>query len=227
MPAMQAPTPLPLETKRALRQRTEAKSPSSQSSTSAGESHHSEQYIAEEALTPSILYPSTPTPTTLYDTVASFDFVMWPAPPAPERRRLKLRSCAEAFIPKSCQTAAEPAALVEEPSAATVADLQVEASFTENLEAEALASNVAALASEAREAELEEKLPSQGSKLHGSGECKPCAWLWKERGCANGKECVYCHLCPAGELKKRKKAKVQAIRAGCSAVDSHGRWRSD
>lgn len=29
---------------------------------------------------------------------------------------------------------------------------------------------------------------SLGSKAHGTGECKPCAWYWKPQGCRNGKE---------------------------------------
>jgi len=58
-------------------------------------------------------------------------------------------------------------------------------------------------------------LPSVGSALHdGTGRCSPCAWFWKPRGCQSGATCGYCHLCPEGELKNRKKAKVQAIRMG-------------
>merc|ERR1712039_588455 len=41
----------------------------------------------------------------------------------------------------------------------------------------------------------------------GTGECKPCAWFWKPKSCVNGDKCVHCHLCPAGELKARKKAR--------------------
>eukprot|EP00490_Sorites_sp_Unknown_P010208 CAMPEP_0114690548 /NCGR_PEP_ID=MMETSP0191-20121206/65831_1 /TAXON_ID=126664 /ORGANISM="Sorites sp." /LENGTH=240 /DNA_ID=CAMNT_0001980627 /DNA_START=51 /DNA_END=773 /DNA_ORIENTATION=- len=58
------------------------------------------------------------------------------------------------------------------------------------------------------------KGPSKGSALHGTGQCKPCAWFWKPRGCSNAGDCSYCHACPAGALKERKKAKVAAIRAG-------------
>lgn len=57
-------------------------------------------------------------------------------------------------------------------------------------------------------------LPSVGSALHGTGRCSPCAWYWKARGCQNDFDCTYCHICPDGELKNRKKAKVQAIRMG-------------
>merc|ERR1719420_552013 len=57
-------------------------------------------------------------------------------------------------------------------------------------------------------------LPSMGSNSHGTGKCLPCAWFWKPKGCQNGKDCQYCHMCPEGELKARKKAKVNAIRMG-------------
>jgi len=61
---------------------------------------------------------------------------------------------------------------------------------------------------------LKVELPSPGSALHGTGRCNPCAWFWKPKACQNGANCQYCHLCPEGELKARKKAKVQAIRMG-------------
>jgi hypothetical protein len=52
---------------------------------------------------------------------------------------------------------------------------------------------------------------SIGSAAHEIGECKPCAFLWKDPqqpGCQNGRECVFCHLCPPGEVKRRKKQKL-------------------
>jgi len=55
--------------------------------------------------------------------------------------------------------------------------------------------------------------PSKGSALHdGTGKCSPCAWFWKAKGCSTGAACTYCHLCPNGELKRRKKAKIGALR---------------
>lgn len=51
-----------------------------------------------------------------------------------------------------------------------------------------------------------------GSVMHSVGECRPCAWFHKSRGCQNGADCRHCHLCPDGELKNRKKTKVQALR---------------
>lgn len=55
---------------------------------------------------------------------------------------------------------------------------------------------------------------SVGSAAHGTGECTPCAWFWKPDSCLNAKDCRYCHLCPDGELKKRKKQKVAKMRLG-------------
>jgi len=55
------------------------------------------------------------------------------------------------------------------------------------------------------------------SFLHDAGQCKPCAWFWKSTGCRNGDTCSYCHLCPSGELKTRKKLKVGAMRKGAKS----------
>eukprot|EP00927_Polykrikos_kofoidii_P079017 TRINITY_DN75809_c0_g1_i1.p1 TRINITY_DN75809_c0_g1~~TRINITY_DN75809_c0_g1_i1.p1 ORF type:complete len:333 (-),score=55.25 TRINITY_DN75809_c0_g1_i1:28-1026(-) len=51
--------------------------------------------------------------------------------------------------------------------------------------------------------------PSVGSFRHGSGHCRPCAWIHKDPavGCKNGSSCKYCHMCPAGEIKRRKRDK--------------------
>jgi len=51
--------------------------------------------------------------------------------------------------------------------------------------------------------------PSIGSAHHAAGLCKPCAWFWKTQGCSNGQECEHCHLCPKGEVRRRKKGKKQ------------------
>jgi len=57
------------------------------------------------------------------------------------------------------------------------------------------------------------ELPSVGSKGHGNGECKPCAFL-HVKGCDNGAMCKFCHICDAGEKKRRQKAKKAAFRGG-------------
>jgi len=53
---------------------------------------------------------------------------------------------------------------------------------------------------------------SVGSALHGTGECRPCAWFWKPGGCRNGSDCMHCHSCPEGEIRSRKKAKLTTMR---------------
>jgi len=61
-------------------------------------------------------------------------------------------------------------------------------------------------------------LASLGSQHHGmldaSGQlvCQPCAWFYKPSGCLNAQACRYCHLCPQGELKTRKKDKIKRLR---------------
>jgi hypothetical protein len=59
-----------------------------------------------------------------------------------------------------------------------------------------------------------EEAPSRGSEKHGQGKCQPCAWFWKSGGCFNNQDCGYCHLCPEGEIKHRKKSKVSLMRMG-------------
>lgn len=56
------------------------------------------------------------------------------------------------------------------------------------------------------------KLPSVGSVGHSLGTCEPCAFF-HTRGCSKAVECTFCHVCDAGERKRRKRAKVAARRA--------------
>merc|ERR1712107_281220 len=53
--------------------------------------------------------------------------------------------------------------------------------------------------------------PTRGSIGHGGGRCKPCAFV-HTKGCDNGFECPFCHLCEPGEKKKRRKDKLDARR---------------
>jgi len=53
--------------------------------------------------------------------------------------------------------------------------------------------------------------PTIGSWGHGIGKCKPCAFL-HTKGCKNGVECPFCHLCDRGEKKRRQREKWQAAR---------------
>ncbi|CAK0802972.1 unnamed protein product [Prorocentrum cordatum] len=59
-----------------------------------------------------------------------------------------------------------------------------------------------------------EGLATRGSQAHGTGMCSPCAWIFKPQGCQRGVSCGYCHLCPEGELKHRRRLKAAAIRQG-------------
>lgn len=51
---------------------------------------------------------------------------------------------------------------------------------------------------------------SAGSEGHGHGTCKPCVFVHKQ-GCERGPACPFCHLCDAGEVSRRRKAK-RAVR---------------
>jgi len=55
---------------------------------------------------------------------------------------------------------------------------------------------------------VRQELPSQGSLLHGTDACRPCAWFYKPQGCANGEQCKHCHLCGAGAIQERRRAKA-------------------
>jgi len=51
-------------------------------------------------------------------------------------------------------------------------------------------------------------------QAHKAGTCKPCAYFHqKEDGCRWGFECEFCHVCLPGEIKKRKREKVKAMKA--------------
>lgn len=54
---------------------------------------------------------------------------------------------------------------------------------------------------------------SVGSDLHQLGKCNPCAWNWRPSGCINGGDCMFCHMCPSGELKVRRKERVTRLKA--------------
>lgn len=60
------------------------------------------------------------------------------------------------------------------------------------------------------------QMPTIGSERHQFGDCKPCAYA-HSKGCGNGAQCPFCHLCPLGELKRRQKAKRSMQRAAAAA----------
>lgn len=48
---------------------------------------------------------------------------------------------------------------------------------------------------------------------HESGECQPCAYYYQKiDGCRKGAGCDFCHLCPKGELRKRKREAVKKLK---------------
>lgn len=53
-----------------------------------------------------------------------------------------------------------------------------------------------------------ETAAKNGSAGHNHGICRPCAYYHKPNGCVNIQNCSYCHVCPAGELKRRKQVKM-------------------
>jgi hypothetical protein len=59
--------------------------------------------------------------------------------------------------------------------------------------------------------------PTRGSKAHRQGGCKPCAFL-HTKGCQNGVECEFCHLCEPGEKKKRQREKRHMQRMGVNPL---------
>lgn len=56
-----------------------------------------------------------------------------------------------------------------------------------------------------------QELPSLGSAGHRHGTCKPCSFFFRA-GCSPGPQCEYCHLCDAGEKKRRLRKKRELLR---------------
>eukprot|EP00929_Paragymnodinium_shiwhaense_P071943 TRINITY_DN36535_c0_g1_i1.p1 TRINITY_DN36535_c0_g1~~TRINITY_DN36535_c0_g1_i1.p1 ORF type:complete len:517 (+),score=64.66 TRINITY_DN36535_c0_g1_i1:202-1752(+) len=68
-----------------------------------------------------------------------------------------------------------------------------------------------------------ERLPSLGSVGHASGECRPCAHIWRPQGCNRGEFCKRCHLCDEAAfrsyrhiIKEGKQHARRGRRGGCS-----------
>jgi hypothetical protein len=58
-----------------------------------------------------------------------------------------------------------------------------------------------------------EKVRLAMPELHARKECNPCAYFYvKKDGCRWGEDCKFCHMCPADEIKRRKKEKNKAKR---------------
>eukprot|EP00927_Polykrikos_kofoidii_P061961 TRINITY_DN56783_c0_g1_i1.p1 TRINITY_DN56783_c0_g1~~TRINITY_DN56783_c0_g1_i1.p1 ORF type:complete len:259 (+),score=40.92 TRINITY_DN56783_c0_g1_i1:64-777(+) len=55
-------------------------------------------------------------------------------------------------------------------------------------------------------------LSSVGAAGHASGNCRPCAWFRRPTGCINGHDCKFCHTCPEGALKKKRRDKTMFLK---------------
>lgn len=47
-----------------------------------------------------------------------------------------------------------------------------------------------------------------GSAMHGSGDCKPCAFF-HTKGCGSGDDCKHCHACAPGAKKVMKRERLE------------------
>jgi len=77
---------------------------------------------------------------------------------------------------------------------------------------------VPAVASEAEAVPAPESFPTIGSMGHFEGTCKPCAFF-HTKGCQQGPNCEFCHLCDASERKKRRKEKIALLREARAAAN--------
>lgn len=74
------------------------------------------------------------------------------------------------------------------------------------------------------------KQPTTMEELHQRGECSPCAYFAiKADGCRQGSACKFCHLCPAEELKTRKKQRAKAhkeVKKALQALEAAEQYRT-
>jgi len=61
--------------------------------------------------------------------------------------------------------------------------------------------------------------PTAGSLGHFEGNCKPCAFF-HTKGCRQGFQCEFCHLCDSSERKKRRKEKIALLREMRASVET-------
>jgi len=46
---------------------------------------------------------------------------------------------------------------------------------------------------------------ADGTELHPTDKCAPCAWNWRPGGCSNGSNCNFCHICPEAAMRQVRK----------------------
>jgi hypothetical protein len=55
---------------------------------------------------------------------------------------------------------------------------------------------------------------------HDSSNCRPCHFLFsKSNGCRQGSSCLFCHLCPRGAMKEKRKRITKRVRALEAALE--------
>jgi len=69
------------------------------------------------------------------------------------------------------------------------------------------------------------EMPTVGSAGHRLGNCKPCAFM-HTKGCGNGVECPFCHVCAPGERKRRQKQRIAATGQGEAQQQKVSLWNS-
>mmetsp|Transcript_109268 Transcript_109268/g.319880 ORF Transcript_109268/g.319880 Transcript_109268/m.319880 type:complete len:286 (+) Transcript_109268:124-981(+) len=62
------------------------------------------------------------------------------------------------------------------------------------------------------------KLPSVGSALHGTGQCRPCDFMYRTDNCREGAACRFCHLCGPQAVRLRRKQRRALLRSGRQAT---------
>eukprot|EP00931_Biecheleriopsis_adriatica_P103228 TRINITY_DN78093_c0_g1_i1.p1 TRINITY_DN78093_c0_g1~~TRINITY_DN78093_c0_g1_i1.p1 ORF type:complete len:228 (-),score=23.88 TRINITY_DN78093_c0_g1_i1:39-722(-) len=157
----------------------------------------SSEHDSPTAAPPAVAWPSTPSPR--HREVRELPPSYGVQPQACQQQRTKLNGKAKAFVPgqpQQAQMSFMPVMMMYD-AGYCAAPVEKPADVTEQKEEVTSSTPI---------------VTSKGSELHGTGACKPCAWVWKSPGCVNGADCDYCHLCSQDELKLRKKVKLLAIR---------------
>lgn len=54
---------------------------------------------------------------------------------------------------------------------------------------------------------------SVGSASHAAGTCKACAHNWKPGSCCKGYDCTFCHMCTEEDFKRRRREKLNRLKA--------------
>merc|ERR1719218_594130 len=81
-----------------------------------------------------------------------------------------------------------------------------------NMPQQALAPRLLMLSEALPEPEMgSQALPTIGSAAPYIGACKPCAFFYT-KGCGNGAQCTFCHLCPPDEKRRRQKDMQHSVR---------------